>query len=42
MFTIKEFVAVRVVNVDLRGKNKSVTLQPIIDTGNLMSIRLTR
>jgi hypothetical protein len=41
-FEIAGFVAVRVMHVDLTGKTKFVTLQPIIDTRHLMSIRLTR
>ena len=42
-FTIVKFVAVRVVDIDLKGKNKFVRMQPIPDTTNaMMNVRLTR
>ena len=34
--------AVRVMKADLLGKNKYVTLQPILNTKHLTSVRLTR
>lgn len=41
-FRIIKFVAVRVVDVNLNGKNKWITLQPIKSKSNLMMISLTR
>ena len=41
-FRITKFVAVRVVDVNLNGKNKWITLQPIKSKSNLMMLRLTR
>lgn len=41
-FSITKFCAVRVVDVNLKGKNKWITLQPIQNRKNLMTVRLTR
>ena len=41
-FQIVMFVGVRVVGANLTGKNKWITLQPIVESKNLMTLRLTR
>ena len=41
-FTISKFVGVRIMAVNMQGNNKWITLQPIEETKNLMSVRLTR